>query len=108
MAAAELIQPNKIRIPWSLRGKVEIGPLQLEPESTGAAVVFRPGAQSLGAPAEFAHCCAGAERAAPAGVCRYAGHPRHWRSWKRSSSAHSASACTMLVPLASTIASASG
>ncbi|MBK9943193.1 MAG: hypothetical protein U0Z44_10020 [Kouleothrix sp.] len=29
MAVAELIQPNKIRIPWSLRGKVEIGPLQL-------------------------------------------------------------------------------
>jgi len=29
MALSEVIQPNKIRLPWSLRGKVEVGPLQL-------------------------------------------------------------------------------
>ena len=29
MALSEVIQPNKVRLPWSLRGKVEIGPLQL-------------------------------------------------------------------------------
>lgn len=28
MAVSELIQPNKVRVPWSLRGKVEVGPLQ--------------------------------------------------------------------------------
>ena len=29
MALSEVIHPNKIRLPWSLRGKVEVGPLQL-------------------------------------------------------------------------------
>ena len=29
MALSEVIQPNKVRLPWSLRGKVEVGPLQL-------------------------------------------------------------------------------
>ena len=29
MALSELVQPSKVRLPWSLRGKVEIGPLQL-------------------------------------------------------------------------------
>ena len=28
MALSELVQANKIRVPWSLRGKVEVGPLQ--------------------------------------------------------------------------------
>jgi hypothetical protein len=29
IAFAEVVQPNKVRLPWSLRGKVEVGPLQL-------------------------------------------------------------------------------
>jgi hypothetical protein len=29
MALSVVIQPNKVRLPWSLRGKVEVGPLQL-------------------------------------------------------------------------------
>jgi hypothetical protein len=29
MAQSEVVQPNKVRVPWSLRGKVEVGPLQL-------------------------------------------------------------------------------
>ena len=34
MALSEVIQPNKVRLPWSLRGKVEIGPLQLVGQNT--------------------------------------------------------------------------
>ena len=29
MAVSELVRPDKIRLPWSLRGKVEVSPLQL-------------------------------------------------------------------------------
>ena len=29
MALSEVVQPDKVRLPWSLRGKVEVGPLQL-------------------------------------------------------------------------------
>ena len=29
MGLSEAVQPNKVRLPWSLRGKVEVGPLQL-------------------------------------------------------------------------------
>ena len=28
MALSEVVQPDKIHVPWSLRGKVEVGPLQ--------------------------------------------------------------------------------
>lgn len=28
MALSELVQASKIRVPWTLRGKVEVGPLQ--------------------------------------------------------------------------------
>jgi hypothetical protein len=28
MALSEVVQPGKVRLPWSLRGKVEVGPLQ--------------------------------------------------------------------------------
>ncbi|HNP71694.1 MAG TPA: hypothetical protein PLO33_04890 [Kouleothrix sp.] len=34
MAVSELIQPSKVRVPWSLRGKVEIGPLQFVGQNT--------------------------------------------------------------------------
>ena len=29
MAVAEVVHPNNVRVPWSLRGKVEVGQLQL-------------------------------------------------------------------------------
>jgi|KBSSwiStaDraftv2_1062776.scaffolds.fasta_scaffold2664815_1 hypothetical protein len=29
MALSAVVQPNKVRLPWSLRGKLEVGPLQL-------------------------------------------------------------------------------
>ena len=29
MGVSEIVQPYKVRLPWSLRGKLEIGPLQL-------------------------------------------------------------------------------
>lgn len=29
MAVSEIVQPDKVRLPWSLRGKVEVGSLQL-------------------------------------------------------------------------------
>jgi hypothetical protein len=29
MAVAEMVQPDKVRLPWSLRGKVEVSSLQL-------------------------------------------------------------------------------
>jgi hypothetical protein len=29
MAPSEVLQSSKVRLPWSLRGKVEVGPLQL-------------------------------------------------------------------------------
>jgi hypothetical protein len=28
MALSEVVHPDKVRLPWSLRGKVEVGPLQ--------------------------------------------------------------------------------
>jgi hypothetical protein len=34
MALSELVQANKIRLPWSLRGKVEVGPLQFVSQNT--------------------------------------------------------------------------
>ena len=34
MALSELVQANKIRVPWSLRGKVEVGPLQFVSQNT--------------------------------------------------------------------------
>lgn len=34
MAMPELVQPNKVRVPWSLRGKVEIGQLQFVGQNT--------------------------------------------------------------------------
>src|SRR5690242_14664928 len=33
MALSELVQANKIRVPWTLRGKVEVGPLQFVGEN---------------------------------------------------------------------------
>src|SRR5262245_63833708 len=29
MALSAIVQPDKLRLPWSLRGKLEVGPLQL-------------------------------------------------------------------------------
>jgi hypothetical protein len=29
MGLSAVVQPNKVRLPWSLRGKLEVGPLQL-------------------------------------------------------------------------------
>src|SRR5262245_6143199 len=29
MALSAIVEPNKVRLPWSLRGKLEVGPLQL-------------------------------------------------------------------------------
>jgi hypothetical protein len=34
MALSELVQANKIRMPWSLRGKVEVGPFQFVSRNT--------------------------------------------------------------------------
>jgi hypothetical protein len=34
MALSEVVQPDKVRLPWSLRGKVEVGPLQLVGQNT--------------------------------------------------------------------------
>jgi hypothetical protein len=33
MALSAVVQPNKVRLPWSLRGKIEVGPLQLVGEN---------------------------------------------------------------------------
>ncbi len=33
MGLSAVVQPNKVRLPWSLRGKVEVGPLQLVGEN---------------------------------------------------------------------------
>lgn len=33
MAVSEIVQPSRVRLPWSLRGKLEIGPLQFVGEN---------------------------------------------------------------------------
>jgi hypothetical protein len=34
MALSEVVRPNKVRLPWSLRGKVEVGTLQFVGQNT--------------------------------------------------------------------------